>query len=427
MNTSLRRSSLTGFCALALLATDVQASHMPSHLGLAAVAVPLVVGLARYRLNCIYRTMWETTELVGIDLQNDFSTITKAAVERFISRKKGLPVPGADEKFARDMQTQQDLARRLGMGVTLSRDWHPQDHVGATVNADPSLGDIVHPVKKPWFYTWTEHCVENTPGAKFFVNAVNWFGRSLATIVTKGDNKAYESYSMFVKVMNQADLDTLEAAEQSDKDGTTKEGFDQAVAQISDRLHNRITLKDGTSKTVAEYYRKKGIKRMFFTGVATDYCVVNSGIDAVKEGFEAFFIINGTRSVANIFAESAEAAKKAAYDDAIANKKGTAEAEKDAKAAFGAWNVAVSQFGAYVKTFRKEFPNYKGSVPLFYDRSLKNSRPAEDYRRFAEIVGAELVEIDSIRDLDNQKHERTALWWITRFFGLGKGDISATA
>lgn len=118
--------------------------------------------------------------------------------------------------------------------VILSRDWHPADHLSF---ADP-----------PTFTDrgWPSHCVRNTPGADF---APSLALPPLAVLVSKGTDPGREAYSAF----------------------------------------------DGTG--LAGLLRRAGVKRLFIGGLATDYCVRASALDALREGFAVVVVTDACRGV----------------------------------------------------------------------------------------------------------------------------------
>jgi len=115
-------------------------------------------------------------------------------------------------------------ARARGLAIYASRDWHPA--------RTTHFKDFGGP--------WPPHCVQGTPGAAFHP-ALEL--PADATIVSKGDVSDREGYSAF--------------------DGHTQTGH----ALVDD-------------------LRAHGIDQLFVGGIATDYCVRQTVLDAVKEGFQ---------------------------------------------------------------------------------------------------------------------------------------------
>ncbi len=136
--------------------------------------------------------------------------------------------------------------------VLLTQDWHTPGHVSFASS---------HPGKKP-FETielpygtqvlWPDHCVQGTPGADFH--------RDLDVphaelIIRKGYRRFVDSYSAFCEV-----------------DGKTTTGL-------------------------AGYLRDRGLEHVFLAGLATDFCVAWSALDARKRGFRATVVEDACRAI----------------------------------------------------------------------------------------------------------------------------------
>lgn len=173
--------------------------------------------------------------LVIVDLQNDFLL------------GGALPVPHGDEviPLANELQQRFDL-------VLATQDWHPPDHGSFAPN---------HPGKKPGDriildgieqILWPVHCVQNTHGAEF---APLFDTSRIAHVFHKGTERNIDSYSTF---------------------------FDNA--------HRRHT-------GLARYLRKRSIKDIYLMGLALDYCVKYSVLDARHLGLNTHVILDGCRGI----------------------------------------------------------------------------------------------------------------------------------
>jgi len=136
--------------------------------------------------------------------------------------------------------------------VVLTQDWHTPDHVSFASQ---------HPGKKPFEaiklaygtqVLWPDHCVQGTEGANI-VSGISIPQAEL--IIRKGFHRDVDSYSAF-----------LEA------DRKTETGL-------------------------AGYLKGRKIKRVFVCGLATDYCVAWSALDARKFGFQAEVIEDACRGI----------------------------------------------------------------------------------------------------------------------------------
>jgi len=173
--------------------------------------------------------------LILVDLQNDFCP------------GGPLGVPEGDQVIppANALQGCFDL-------VVATQDWHPANHGSFAVN---------HPGKRPGDVIelagltqvlWPVHCVAGTPGAELHPALAP--GR-IARVFRKGTDAAVDSYSGF---------------------------FDNG--------HRRAT-------ALEEYLRLQGAGDLYLCGLATDYCVKYTALDAVALGFRVFLIEDACRGV----------------------------------------------------------------------------------------------------------------------------------
>jgi len=112
-----------------------------------------------------------------------------------------------------------------------------------------------HPAKTSHFKEyggqWPVHCVQNTPGAQFHPELQL---PEKAIVFSKGMNEDSEGYSAF-------------------------EGLDSAEQRLQDFL------------------KEISVKILYIGGLATDYCVRASVLDALKNGFEVFLLLDAVRGV----------------------------------------------------------------------------------------------------------------------------------
>ncbi|MCB1425933.1 MAG: bifunctional nicotinamidase/pyrazinamidase [Brucellaceae bacterium] len=175
------------------------------------------------------------TALLMIDIQNDFCPGGALAVGE---GDHVVPVVnGLQDRFAVRVLTQ---------------DWHPADHASFAANhdgADPfSLTEMAYGPQ----VLWPVHCVQGSDGAAFH--------RDLRTdtadlVIRKGFRAAIDSYSAFYE-----------------NDKTTRTGL-------------------------AGYLRDRGVSHVVLTGLATDFCVYYSAIDAVRDGFAATLVTDACRAI----------------------------------------------------------------------------------------------------------------------------------
>ncbi len=165
-----------------------------------------------------------TEALIVIDVQNDFCPGGALAVAG-----GDRIVPGINALMAEFP------------AVILTQDWHPADHssfASQHQGLDP-FGMTEMPYGPQ--VLWPDHCVQGTDGAAFHAG-LNATRADL--IIRKGFNRAIDSYSAFFE-----------------NDRTTPTGLEG-------------------------YLRTRGLQRLTMVGLATDFCVTYSAIDAAKLGFD---------------------------------------------------------------------------------------------------------------------------------------------
>jgi nicotinamidase/pyrazinamidase len=175
------------------------------------------------------------TAFVVVDVQNCFTPGGSLAV------KGGDEIVPLINKIARGFQN-----------VVLTQDWHTPGHISFASS---------HPGKKP-FETiklpygnqvlWPDHCVQGTEGAAIH-KGIDIPHAQL--VIRKGHNPKVDSYSAFIEA-----------------DGKLKTGLDG-------------------------YLKGRGIKTVFVAGLATDFCVGWTAIDARKLGLNAYVIEDACRGI----------------------------------------------------------------------------------------------------------------------------------
>jgi len=173
--------------------------------------------------------------LILIDLQNDFC------------KGGSLAVPDGDLviPIANQLQNYFDI-------IVATQDWHPHDHASFAVNHNGlQAGDVIT-LQGVQQVLWPAHCIQDTKGAEFHpdlnVHKVN-------KIFHKGTDKNIDSYSAF---------------------------FDNA--------HLRAT-------GLGDYLKDHHVQEVYIMGLATDYCVKYSALDAKALGFNVSVIEDACRGV----------------------------------------------------------------------------------------------------------------------------------
>ncbi|PVB60138.1 bifunctional nicotinamidase/pyrazinamidase [Labrenzia sp. 011] len=173
--------------------------------------------------------------LVAIDVQNDFCPGGALAVTD--GDAVIAPINALGEKFSH---------------LVVTQDWHPAGHLSFASS---------HPGKEPFSQTelaygaqtlWPDHCVRGTDGAAFHKDLVL---DGVELVIRKGFRGEIDSYSAFFE---------------------------------NDRK---------TPTGLAGYLKERGLQRVFLAGLATDFCVAFSAVDAAALGFETFLIEDACRAI----------------------------------------------------------------------------------------------------------------------------------
>ena len=177
----------------------------------------------------------QTRALIVIDVQNDFCPGGALAVQ------DGDQVVDPINKMIGDFDH-----------VILTQDWHPAGHLSFASQ---------HDGKSPFEQTimpygdqtlWPDHCVQGSQGAEFH-SGLNWTKAEM--VVRKGYRREIDSYSAFFE---------------NDKK---------------------------TPTSLSGYLKERGISQLTMAGLATDFCVAFSAIDAASLGFDVEVILPACRAI----------------------------------------------------------------------------------------------------------------------------------
>lgn len=173
--------------------------------------------------------------LIAVDIQNDFFP------------GGALAVPGAEEILPVIDRIQDRFERVLAVA-----DWHPIGHVSfASAHPGRKTGDVIlsEGVEQ---VLWPDHCVQNTSTSAFHAG---FRTDRIESIFHKGTDKKIDSYSCFF-----------------------------------DNRHLRST-------GLEDYLRRRKVTEIYLAGLALDYCVKYSALDAVRLGFRTFVIMDACRAI----------------------------------------------------------------------------------------------------------------------------------
>jgi nicotinamidase/pyrazinamidase len=173
--------------------------------------------------------------LLVIDVQNDFCPGGRLAV----------PEGDAIVPLINSLAGQFDH-------MALMQDWHPAGH-HSFASADPER-EPFEVVEAPYGpqVLWPDHCIQGTPGADFHPRLDT---RRAELIIRKGFRADVDSYSAFYENDHQ------------------------------------------TPTGLSGYLRERGFLRIVLCGLATDFCVTWSALDARREGFDAVVIEEACRAI----------------------------------------------------------------------------------------------------------------------------------
>lgn len=169
-----------------------------------------------------------TDALIVVDVQNDFCE------GGAFDLQGGAAIVQPINELARKFQT-----------VVMTQDFHPSGH-SSFASSHPGVEAFTQ-IEMPYGpqTLWPDHCVQGSWGAEFHLELDT---QAAHLIIRKGCQTQLDSYSAFVE-----------------NDRKTKTGLDG-------------------------YLRSRGITRCFVCGIATDFCVAWSALDAVDHGFETVLL-----------------------------------------------------------------------------------------------------------------------------------------
>ena len=183
--------------------------------------------------------MLTETGVIVVDVQADF-TETKSGA---------LAVPGTDNRYIHAVEKASRRYVEQGLSVYFTQDWHPADHISFYTNNPGTEPLQVIEMKGRPQVMWPPHCVRNTPGAEIIITV-----KGSTKTVRKGTYPKFDSYSGFAD--------------------------------------------DGGRKTELDNLLRRGdIKKLIIYGLATDYCVKATVLDALSAGYQVELVLNLCRGV----------------------------------------------------------------------------------------------------------------------------------
>lgn len=178
--------------------------------------------------------------VIVVDLQGDFTTWKKGS----------LAVDGADEAFVNKVREATGSLGQEGFLIFGTQDWHPADHISFFTNHEGKKPFESIQVEGRTQVLWPPHCIQGTENARVLVD-----NNLFLAIVKKGQDSRYDSYS----------------------------GFQD----------------DGGAKTEMDKILKRNmVQKVVVYGLATDYCVKATAIDAARSGYKVIVVEDLCKGVA---------------------------------------------------------------------------------------------------------------------------------
>ena len=184
--------------------------------------------------------------LLIIDIQNDFCEGGNLAV------KNSLEIIPVVNNLIKKFEKNNDF-------IIATKDWHPADHKSFASVSNTKVGEIgtLNGLPQVW---WPNHCIENTKGSEFHKDLL-----PVKNIVYKGNDPEVDSYSGF---------------------------FD------NNKVHKT---------KLDEILKENNIDTLYILGLATDYCVKFTVLDALSLGYKVYLVADGCKGV-NINPDDSEKA-----------------------------------------------------------------------------------------------------------------------
>ncbi len=178
--------------------------------------------------------------VIVVDVQGDFTKLKNGS----------LAVEGTDEAYLKAVEENTKKLKDAGFPIFATQDWHPKNHASFFTNHKGKKAFEVIKLHGKDQVLWPPHCVQKTPGAEILLDK-----KLFKAVVKKGMDAQYDSYSGF------------------QDDGGKKTDMDKLL-------------------------KKEKINKVVVYGIATDYCVRATALDAVAAGYKVIMIKNLSRGVA---------------------------------------------------------------------------------------------------------------------------------
>jgi nicotinamidase/pyrazinamidase len=185
-------------------------------------------------------TAGEKIGVIVVDMQGDFTTYKNGS----------LAVEGSGKAFVDKVEKATATLKAKGHLIFGTQDWHPADHVSFFPNHAGKQPFEVIQIEGRTQVLWPPHCVQGTENSAVLLD-----NNLFVAIVQKGKDKRYDSYSGF-----------------QDDGG--------AITELDEIL------------------TRNGVKELIVYGIATDYCVKATAIDAADAGYKVTVVEGLSKGVA---------------------------------------------------------------------------------------------------------------------------------
>ena len=182
----------------------------------------------------------ENTGVIVVDLQGDFTTLKQGS----------LAVDQTDQDYLDRIQKNIQAFKKQEFKIFATQDWHPENHISFYTNNPGNQPFDVIEIEDRTQVLWPPHCIQGSENARILLD-----NSLFEAIVKKGIDPQFDSYSGF-----------------RDDGG----------------------LKTKLNKILKSY----SIQNVVVFGLATDYCVKATALDALAEGYNVAFIESLSRGVA---------------------------------------------------------------------------------------------------------------------------------
>jgi len=181
----------------------------------------------------------ENTAVIVVDVQADFTELKSGS----------LAVPGTDARYISAVQRSTRQFWQQGLRIYFTQDWHPANHISFFTNNPGTDPMQVKEIDGRPQVMWPPHCVQDSPGSMILITVNGPF-----QTVRKGMDPKFDSYS----------------------------GFADDGGHPTDLNH---------------LLQKDGIKKVMVYGLATDYCVKATALDAIEAGYAVDLVVDLCRGV----------------------------------------------------------------------------------------------------------------------------------